>query len=643
MVESGPDANVVTDSDQTRIRRLDDRLINQIAAGEVVERPASILKELLENSIDAGARSITVSIEKGGMRRISVEDDGHGIQSEDLALALTRHATSKLSTLQGLNQIASLGFRGEALPSIASVSRVTIRSRSNDASHGFEIQCEGGILSAISPAPRTTGTTVDVQDLFFNTPARRKFLRTESTETSHLDAVFRRVALANPHIAMVLRSNGRAVQRMEAANTHEAYVKRVAVLFGEHFVEQALPIDEEGGDIRLHGFIALPTFSRSQRDLQFLFVNNRSVTDKSISHAVRRGYDDVLFSGRHPGWILKLELDPGSVDVNVHPAKTEVRFRAGRTIYDFTFRAVHRALGESKAGSIQSITPDPRLVHQVAGEDTESSSIKRDRPGSPSSTASWQRPVPSWAVTEQLSTWQALRGTNGVDSAESDSENSTVPRTSDDGSRFTSNEADPAQSDADLPLLGFALAQLLGVYILAQNAQGLVLVDMHAAHERITFEKLKQQLGEDGVKAQPLLVPVRIRVHESEADRVNEQRAQLLEMGFDVDRQGPDTVVVRSVPELLKSGDAASLIRDVLSDVAEHGVSDRARTEVDAVLSSMACHGSVRANRSLSIPEMNALLREMEITERSGQCNHGRPTWVQLSLAELDRWFQRGR
>ncbi len=633
MVNNAIDPAGAASTSPGRINQLDDRLINQIAAGEVVERPSSILKELLENSIDANARSITVSVERGGMRRISVEDDGTGIVADDLSLALTRHATSKVSTLQELNEISSLGFRGEALPSIASVARVTIRTRSVDAEHGFEIQCEGGVFGEVVPAPRSTGTTVDVEDLFFNTPARRKFLRTESTETAHLDAVFRRVALVNPTVAMVFRSNGRVVHRLAAATAPQQEGQRIAALFGQDFLEQALPIDEAGSNIHLRGFVGLPTFSRSQRDMQFLFVNGRSVSDKSISHAVRRGYDDVLFSGRHPAWILMLELQPSSVDVNVHPAKTEVRFRDGRTVYDFTFRALHRALGDSKAGRIQSNTPDPRLSQEGASGELPAGDAGASVTPGPS--PSHQRSFSSWAVRDQLNSYQALHGTGSSDAG-------TAPAAlASAGTDLQS--AVVVNPESDLPPLGFALAQLLGVYILAQNEHGLVLVDMHAAHERITYEKLKRQLDEDGVKSQPLLVPVRVRVHQSEADRVGEQQQQLLEMGFDIDRQGPDTVVVRSVPELLKSGDAAALIRDVLSDVAEHGVSDRARTEVDAVLSSMACHGSVRANRTLSVTEMNALLREMEETERSGQCNHGRPTWVQVSLTELDRWFHRGR
>jgi len=625
---AGSDADRVAGG--ARIQRLDDGLINQIAAGEVVERPASILKELLENSIDAGARSISVSVERGGIRRISVEDDGCGIAAEDLTLALTRHATSKLATLQQLNSVSSLGFRGEALPSIASVARVSIRSRTAMAEHGSEIKCEGGVFSDVTPAPRSVGTTVDVQDLFFNTPARRKFLRTESTETSHLDAVFRRIALANPAVAMLFRSNGRIVQRLAPASGDAHEAQRVAALFGQEFLEQALRIDEHGNNIRLHGFVALPTFSRSQRDMQFLFVNRRPVSDKSVAHAVRRGYEDVLFSGRHPAWVLNLELPPEAVDVNVHPAKTEVRFRDGRTIYDFTFRALHRALGESRAGSIQSITPDPRLLSDTRSDEA---AVNIESVGQPDGVSVSYRPstqqhaFSTWAVKDEMQTLREMR----------DRSDDGLPGGAENRNAITST--DPQ----DLPPLGFALAQLLGVYILAQNAQGLVLVDMHAAHERITYEKLKRELDSDGVQSQPLLVPVRIRVHSSEADLVADQREHLLSMGFDVDRQGPDTVVVRSVPEILKHADAATMIRDVLSDVAEHGVSDRARIEVDAVLSSMACHGSIRANRSLALTEMNALLREMEVTERSGQCNHGRPTWVQVSLTELDRWFQRGR
>jgi len=593
------------------IQVLPSQLVNQIAAGEVIERPASVVKELLENSIDAGAQGVEVDIEQGGKQRIRVRDDGTGIQQAELSLALSRHATSKIASLQDLEQISSLGFRGEALPSIASVSRLQLSSRTASADSGWTVRGDGSDQSLeTAPVAHTPGTTVDVRDLFFNTPARRKFLRTETTEFRHIEDVVRRIALSCFPVAFRLQHNQRTVFHLPGAHTHEQQQRRVAELCGKAFVEQAIYIQHAAAGLSLHGWVAQPTFSRSQADLQFFYVNNRMVRDKLVSHAIRQAYQDVLFHGRHPAYVLFLEIDPASVDVNAHPTKHEVRFRDSRLVHDYLFRTLHEALAQLRPASDQPLPQPARSLDALR-----------------LTTAKGEVPLQgrmSLGVQEQVSRYAALHPQAAV-----------LP--------FESAAAAVAVPMPDEFPLGFALAQLHGVYILAQNRGGLVLVDMHAAHERITYEGLKSAEQGEGIRMQPLLVPVSLDVSQREADICERRQDWFATLGFEIDRLGPERVMVRQVPALLREADVATLVRDVLSDLLEHGRSHRIQDSVNELLSTMACHGSVRANRRLGMEEMNALLREMEVTERSGQCNHGRPTWVQISLAELDKLFQRGR
>lgn len=599
------------------IQLLPPQLINQIAAGEVVERPASVVKEVLENSLDAGARRLELDIEQGGKALIRVRDDGLGIPREELALALARHATSKITSMEDLEQVASLGFRGEALPSIASVSRLTLTSRIADEEAGWRVSGDGSErLAEILPAAHPNGTTVEIRDLFFNTPARRKFMRADATEFKHIEDVVRRIALSRFNVDIALNHNQRPLWRLPAADTRAQREQRLAKLCGQPFIEQSLYVEHAAADLRLSGWIAQPTFSRSQADLQYFFVNGRVVRDKLIAHAVRQAYKDVLFHGRHPAFVLYLELDPAVVDVNVHPAKHEVRFRDSRLVHDFLFRTLHEVLAQVRP--------------QVRSADTLSVQGVDFTPPSQPSTPQFgairrQAPMPL-QVSEQLIAYAALHPA-------ADSAGQAALRTA---------EAFPDVA-SEIPPLGFALAQLHGIFILAQNSQGLVLVDMHAAHERITYEGLKNAYAGEGIRAQPLLVPVTLAVSEREASLAEQAAEVFAELGLELDRLGPERLVVRQVPALLRHADVPALVRDVLSDLTEHGISTRLREAHNAVLSSMACHGSVRANRQLSITEMNALLRDMERTERSGQCNHGRPTWVQLRLDELDRLFLRGQ
>ena len=578
-----------------RIRALETGLINQIAAGEIIERPASLVKELIENSVDAGATRITIDLQQGGVARVAVSDDGVGIHPDDLELAVSRHATSKLEALDDLERVATLGFRGEALPSIASVARLALRSRLAQADSGWEVVCEGGARTRRRPVAHVPGTTVEVRDLFFNVPARRKFLRSERTELLHIDQVVRRVALACFDKALELRHNGRACLALAAAVSDEACERRVGEVCGDAFAEQCLRVDESGPGMRLWGWVGTPGFSRSQRDLQYFFINARPVRDKLIAHAVRQAYQDVLHHGRHPAFVLHLEMDPARVDVNVHPAKHEVRFRDGRSVHDLVYRTLHAALAQpagAAAGHGSAPAPQPPSRHQ-RGLALE--------------------------VSEQMQTYAALHA-----------EPAEVP-------------LDERSQAGETPPLGFARAQVKGVYIVAENRHGLVLVDMHAAHERIVYENLKQQLEERAVAAQPLLVPVKLHVSAAEARVVEQHGDEFERFGFDLSPLDATTLVVRRVPQLLAHVDIAALVRDVVSDLAEHGRTQRIGEVINSMLASMACHGAVRANRSLTLPEMNALLREMEATQRSGQCNHGRPTWVQVSMSELDKWFLRGR
>ncbi|MGD2111780.1 MAG: DNA mismatch repair endonuclease MutL [Gammaproteobacteria bacterium] len=592
-----------------RIQVLPSQLINQIAAGEVIERPASVVKELLENSLDAGADAIEVDIEAGGSRRIRVRDNGSGIGRQEIPLALSRHATSKIASLEDLEQVRSLGFRGEALPSIASVSRLRLSSRRPDAETGWTWHSDGARSnSGTAPVAHPIGTTVDVQDLFYNTPARRRFMRTELTEFRHIEQVVRRIALGSFEVDVRLQHNRKPVFQLPAAATREAQERRLARVCGEAFMEQAVHVEQAGAGLGLHGWVAAPTFSRSQADLQYFYVNGRMVRDKLVSHAVRQAYADVLYHGRHPAYVLFLEMDPAVVDVNAHPAKHEVRFRDSRLVYDFLFRTLHETLAQLRPSADQPAPRPERPLEKLAVH------------AGGSGRAATQGGL-ALGVREQLAGYAAL---HPASEAGPGREPATGP------------------SGADYPL-GYALAQLHGVYLLAQNREGLVLVDMHAAHERITYEGLKADLAGEGIRTQPLLVPLGLNVSEREADCCAANRSWFAALGFEIDRRGPEQLLVRQVPVLLHAADIESLVRDVLSDLLEHGASRRVEDSMHGILSTMACHGSVRANRRLTLDEMNALLREMEITERSGQCNHGRPTWVQVSLEELDKLFLRGR
>jgi DNA mismatch repair protein MutL len=589
------------------IQVLPELLINQIAAGEVVERPASALKEVLENSLDAGARAIEVELHAGGTKLLKVADDGAGIAPEELAMALARHATSKLATLEDLERVGSLGFRGEALASIAAVSHLTLTSRTAQARHAWRIEARGGQLSQAEPASGPLGTCTEVRDLYFNTPARRKFLRTETTELAHCDEVFRRIALSRPDVAFNLQHNARVVWRLRP----QPALERVRALLGDDAAQALLPLDEAGGSIRLHGFVASPTFSRGSRDYQYIFVNGRFVRDKLLGHAIRQAFHDVLHHERHPAFVLFLEIDPTRVDVNVHPTKIEVRFRDPQAVHQFVFHALSRLLAETRAGAEAGAMAED--AHHAPVGDTSAWNAS-------GWTAARQTPI-ALPAREGTAFYETLFG----------------PRT----------EAMPASlatgETGESPPLGFALAQLLGTYVLAQNQHGLVIVDMHAAHERIMYEKLKTALETECVARQPLLIPATLSVGNLEAAAAEENADALAQLGFEMTALSPTTVVVRGVPAPLHDADPAALARDVLREMSEFGATRVLTERRDAMLSTMACHASVRANRSLTIPEMNALLREMEITERSGQCNHGRPTWTQISLAELDRLFLRGR
>ena len=622
----------------SRIQLLSPRLANQIAAGEVVERPASVIKELLENSLDSGARRIDVEVEQGGVKLLRVRDDGCGISAEDLPLALARHATSKIRDLEDLERVMSLGFRGEALASISSVSRLTLTSRTAEATEAWQVETEGREMEArVQPAAHPVGTSVEVRDLFFNTPARRKFLRTEKTEFDHLQEVIKRLALARFDVGFHLRHNGKTVLALHPADEAAARARRVASVCGSAFLEQALPVEVERSGLRLWGWVGLPTFSRSQADLQYFYVNGRMVRDKLVAHAVRQAYRDVLFNGRHPTFVLFLDVDPAVVDVNVHPTKHEVRFRDNRMVHDFLYGTLHRALGDVRPedqmatpASVASITrPSGQAAGEFAGQNEMSLAASvLEQP--PSETQSWRGPG---------SGYQAPRpAAGGGYTAEAQGAYreffTPLPEV---------GAAALPESREDVPPLGYALAQLKGVYILAENAQGMVLVDMHAAHERITYERLKTAMASEGLRGQPLLVPETIAVSQREADCAEEHAAWFQRLGFELQRLGPESLAIRQIPSLLKQAEATRLVGDVLADLLEYGTSDRIQAHLNELLATMACHGAVRANRRLTLPEMNGLLRDMEQTERSGQCNHGRPTWTQLGMAELDKLFLRGR
>jgi len=626
-------------SGPARIQLLSPRLANQIAAGEVVERPASVAKELLENSLDAGARRIEVEVEQGGVKLLRVRDDGGGIAADDLPLALARHATSKIRDLEDLERVASLGFRGEALASIGSVARLTLTSRTADAGQAWQVETEGRDMEArVQPAAHPVGTSVEVRDLFFNTPARRKFLRAEKTEFDHLQEVVKRLALARFDVAFHLRHNGRSVLTLHEAADEAARARRVAAICGPAFLEQALPIEVERGGLHLWGWVGLPTFSRSQADLQYFYVNGRMVRDKLVAHAVRQAYRDVLFNGRHPTFALFLEVDPAVVDVNVHPTKHEVRFRDSRMVHDFLYGTLHRALGE--------VRPEDRLAAPAGSVATPPVS------GPAAGEFAGQSEMPLVASPDERTPAEPSRWT-GSGAGYQAPRPRPVERSAESGGVYReffaplagagAEPARPADGLGEVPPLGYALAQLKGIYILAENAHGLVLVDMHAAHERITYERLKVAMASEGLRGQPLLVPESLALSQREADCAEEHGEWFGRLGFELQRLGPETLAIRQTPALLGQAEAGQLVCDVLADLLEYGSSDRIQAHLNELLATMACHGSVRANRRLTLPEMNALLRDMERTERSGQCNHGRPTWTQLAMDDLDKLFLRGR
>ncbi|KAG1469295.1 hypothetical protein G6F57_012249 [Rhizopus arrhizus] len=625
------------------IRPLPGILINQIAAGEVVERPASVVKELVENAIDAGASRVDIDLEEGGVRLIRIRDNGSGIAPEQLPLAVSRHATSKIADLDDLESVATLGFRGEALPSIASVSRFTLASRRAHDEHGSALQIEGGKIGEVTPRAHAPGTTVEVRELFYNVPARRKFLRAERTELGHIEEWLRSLALARPDVELRVSHNGKASRRYKPGDLYSD--ARLAETLGEDFANQAVRVDHSGAGLRLHGWIAQPHYSRASADQQYLYVNGRSVRDRSVAHAVKMAYGDVLYHGRQPAYVLFLELDPTRVDVNVHPAKHEVRFRDSRLVHDFVYRTLKDALADPRAGmSAQEIGAVP--AHPVDATTAPMAStagasgfglVRGPAPGSGSGGgggfSGWRPQQPlGLQVADAPAAYAALYA------APSGAERGATlpPMPSENGLPVTS-------ADAGVPPLGYAIAQLHGIYILAENAEGLIVVDMHAAHERIGYERLKNAHDGIGLQSQPLLVPITLAVGEREADTAESEAETLAALGFEVTRAGPGSLHVRSIPALLAHAEPEGLLRDVLTDLREHGQSRRVASARDELLSTMACHGAVRANRRLTVPEMNALLRDMEITERSGQCNHGRPTWARFSLAELDRWFLRGR
>ena len=605
------------------IRLLPPELINQIAAGEAIERPSSVVKELVENSLDAGATRIEVDIEQGGSRLIRVRDDGGGIGADELPLAVASHATSKIGSFDDLEHVASMGFRGEALASVSSVSRFALTSRVRGQDAAFRIEVDGGKLQAARPAQHPSGTSVEVRDLFYNVPARRKFLRVERTEFAHIDDLLKSLALARGSVEFRLSHNGKPVRIWKAASNEQAAMQRVAEVLGEEFPAQSLRIDHAMAGLHLSGWVGLPTASRSQADSQYFYVNGRLVRDRIVAHAVRQAYADVLFHGRHAAFVLYLELDPAGVDVNVHPAKHEVRFREQRLVHDFLFRTLHEVLAQTRAG--QSV---PLATESMGGV-----AAGMDAPY-----------ATSGSVAPVVHGWQGQFNQSRLNLGVRDAPLAGYAALLGEPSPAFAVSAPMSQAqEGEAPPLGFAIAQLKNIFVLAENAHGLVLVDMHAAHERITYEKLKSARVGSNLRSQMLLVPLAIAVSAKEAAAAEEHAEALAEWGLELSRSGPATIVVRRIPALLEGADVAQLSRDVLSELAQHGNSRRLQELENELLSTMACHGSVRAGRRLTLPEMNALLREMEVTERSGQCNHGRPTWVQLSLAELDKLFMRGR
>ena len=605
-----------------RIQSLPTQLVNQIAAGEVVERPSSIVKELVENCFDAGATQITIDIAMGGIRVIKIRDNGCGIHKEDLALALSRHATSKITSLQDLEQVSSMGFRGEALPSISSVAKLTVISRTEDSDCAWKVSADGSEKNFDpQPDPHPLGTTVDVRDLFYNTPARRKFLKTEKTEFSHIENLIRKMALSRFDIGFTLNHNQKQVMNLQSADSLPEQEKRIASICGSAFIENSVKIDFEASGLKLKGWVGLPTFSRSQQDMQFFYVNGRLIKDRLVTHAIKQAYQDVLFHGRHPVYVLFLELEPALVDVNAHPAKLEVRFREGRLVHDFLFKALHQSLADIRPGEQQNHEVKVEEFTTVQSDVSEYPQTVKQRSFASNSPIQTSLPL---KVSEEIKAYSALYP--------KDDEKHSI-------------ESPPSVLDVmdGMPPLGYAIAHLHSIFILSETEKGIILVDAHAAHERVNYERLKKQYHGGNVPSQPLLLPLKIQVSHSEADVVEQQHEFFACLGFELNRSAPETIVLRSTPALLGKEDMDALIRDILADIVANGMSQRVLERSNEILATMACHGSVRAKRKLTIDEMNALLREMEQTERIGQCNHGRPTWIELSTSDLDKFFLRGQ
>src|SRR5450830_175076 len=606
------------------IRLLPDLLINQIAAGEVIERPAAALKELLENSLDAGATDIAVQLEGGGIKLVRVRDNGKGIAKDELPLALMRHATSKIASLDDLQQVASMGFRGEALASMAAVAQLTLTSRTASDTHGWKVEAIDGRLSEPAPASHAQGTSVEIRELYFNTPARRKFLKSESTEFAYCEEAFKRIALSRPDVAFSLQHNGKTIWQLsasprplagEGSGEREAALRRVAALLGEEFGQAAVPVSRSAANLSLQGLAALPAYSRASRDAQYFFANGRFVRDKVASHALRQAYQDILHHQRHPAFVLFLELPPEQVDVNVHPAKSEVRFRESQGIHQFIFHTLQQALAVPASGQDNRAPVSQQPASFIPTQQNIGLGVAQS--------------------SDAYQVWKAFAGEGKWPdrSAVQDIEKKT----------FFPQPLASSPDNHIIPPLGFALAQLSGIYILAQNAHGLIVVDMHAAHERIVYEKLKASLDAEQIATQPLLIPVSFHADTLDIATADAEQAALNMLGFDIAPLSPTALAVRAMPVLLKQSEAEAAVRDVLDELREFGASRVLTERRNELLSTLACHGAVRANRILSITEMNAVLREMEQTERSGQCNHGRPTWFQLALNDLDKMFMRGQ
>jgi len=601
---------------ENRIQKLPDLLVDQIAAGEVIERPASVVKELIENSIDAGATRITVEIEQGGKKLIRVTDNGFGLNQQDMELSIQRHATSKIHNLEDLESLHSLGFRGEALPSIVSICRFSLISKTEESSHAYQLNCSGGKCDGIKPAQHTTGTTIEVRDLFYNTPARRRFLKTDKTEFLRIDELIKNISLSRFDIGITLIHNGKIVRNSQGGEDQNLKKARISQLCGKEFFDNSFYIDENRHGMRLYGWVAKPSWNRASADRQFFYINGRMIKDKLIGHAVRQAYQDVLFHGRFPAFILYFDLNPALVDVNVHPTKHEVRFRESQQVHGFIFGSLNHALSQTRPGSELNSTNS--LGFNTANlPQIDYSKMQSSMSFNPSGSYGSPR------VAETGGSYLKTIAEAGMQLP--DFENTSV------------------ESGEDIPPLGFAKAQLHGVFIIAENKQGMVIVDMHAAHERITYEWMKNSMQESEIRSQSLLVPIAMSVSERETHAVEEYSEWFQKLGFEIQPASKESIIIRKVPSILIKTDIEELIKDVLSEIVTLGSSRKIEAGMNEILASMACHGSVQANRQMTIVEMNALLREMEKTERADQCNHGRPTWVQLDMKQMDKLFLRGQ